>query len=161
MATLYGLSPRMRFDLVVNILTAKAYHEGVIPIHGGSQFRPNLHVRDAARAYVAMLEAPFEAVAGEVYNVGTEEQNHAIMDIGEIVQTALPEADLQVDASSDDPRSYQVDFRKIHDQTHFETRETIAGGVTEIAEALQDGRFTDFTGTRYSNYRTTLASLDD
>jgi hypothetical protein len=83
------------------------------------------------------------------------------MDIGEIVQTVFPEADLQVDVSSDDPRSYQVDFRKIHGQTNFKTRETIAGGVTEIAEALHDGRFTDFTDTRYNNYRTTLASLDD
>jgi len=161
MATLYGLSPRMRFDLVVNILTAKAHHEGVIPIHGGSQFRPNLHVRDAARAYVVMLEAPFEAVANEVFNVGTNEQNHAIIEIGEIVQTVLPEADLQVDATSDDPRSYQVDFGKIHEQTHFETRETIAGGVTEIAEALHDGRFTDYTDMRYNNYRMTLAALDD
>jgi len=66
MATVYGLSPRMRFDLVVNILSAKAHFEDEIPIFGGDQYRPNVHVRDAAQAYVDCLETPIEDVGGEV-----------------------------------------------------------------------------------------------
>src|SRR2546428_352844 len=85
LATVFGESPRMRFDLVVNTLTARAVVDKKIAIFGGNQWRPHVHCRDAARAFVLALEAPAAAVAGEVFNVGGDAQNHRIADLGDIV----------------------------------------------------------------------------
>src|SRR5216110_3646785 len=78
LATVFGLSPRMRFDLVVNTLTVRAVVDGKIAIFGGNQWRPNVHCRDAARAFIRALEAPAGLVAGEVFNVGGDDLNHTI-----------------------------------------------------------------------------------
>ncbi len=154
MATLYGYSPRMRFDLVVNILTAKAHDEGVVPIFGGDQYRPNLHVRDAARAYAECLESPIEDVGGEVFNVGSNEQNYQISEVGEIIAGCFPDADIDWQREKEDERSYQVDFSKVERVLDYEVEETIESGATEIKERLEAGEFENYTDDRYSNYRT-------
>src|SRR5206468_4543200 len=82
LATVFGLSPRMRFDLVVNTLTVRAVVDERISIFGGSQWRPNVHCRDAARAFILALEARAGAVAGEIFNVGGDALNHRISDLG-------------------------------------------------------------------------------
>jgi nucleoside-diphosphate-sugar epimerase len=160
MATLYGYSPRMRFDLVVNILTAKAYDEGVVPIFGGDQYRPNLHVRDAARAYADCLEAPIEDVGGEVFNIGSNEQNYQISEVGEIIAGCFPDADIDWQREKEDERSYQVDFSKISRVLDYEVEETIADAATEIKERLKAGEFGDYTADKYSNYRTIAQGSD-
>jgi nucleoside-diphosphate-sugar epimerase len=154
MATLYGYSPRMRFDLVVNILTAKAHHENVVPIFGGDQYRPNLHVRDAARAYVDCLETPIETVGGEVFNVGSNAQNYKIADVGEIVASCFPDADIDWQREKEDERSYQVDFSKISRLLDYDVEETIEGTVRNLKERFELGEFDDYTDEKYSNYRT-------
>lgn len=154
MATIYGMSPRMRFDLVVNVLTAKAHYENVVPIFGGDQYRPNVHVRDAARAFVACLEAPIEDVDTEIFNVGSNEQNYQIGKIGEIVADCFPDADIDWQQEIEDERSYRVDFSKVRDTLDYEVEETIESAVREIAEALEANEFADYTDDRYSNYRT-------
>jgi len=154
MGTIYGLSPRMRFDLVVNVLSAKAHEEGVIPIFGGDQYRPNVHVRDAARAYIDCLEAPIEAVSNEVFNVGSNEQNYQIKEIGERIADVFPAAEIDWQREKEDERSYQVDFAKIRDALGFETEHTIRDGAREIKDAFERGEFEDYTRNRYSNYRT-------
>lgn len=154
MATLYGYSPRMRFDLVVNILTAKAHNEGVVPIFGGDQYRPNLHVRDAARAYAECLEAPIEDVGGEVFNVGSNAQNYQISEVGEIIADCFPDADIDWQREKEDERSYQVDFSKISRVLDYEVEETIESAAREIKERLEAGEFDDYTDEKYSNYRT-------
>jgi nucleoside-diphosphate-sugar epimerase len=154
MATLYGYSPRMRFDLVVNILTAKAHHENVVPIFGGDQYRPNLHIRDAARAYAECLEAPLSDVGGEVFNVGSNEQNYQISEVGEIIADCFPDADIDWQREKEDERSYQVDFSKIERVLDYEVKETIAGAVEEIKDRFEDGEFEDYSEDQYSNYRT-------
>jgi nucleoside-diphosphate-sugar epimerase len=159
MATIYGLSPRMRFDLVVNILTAKAHHENVVPIFGGDQYRPNVHVRDAARAYIACLEAPIGDVSSEIFNVGCTEQNYQIGEIGEIIADEFPEANIDWQREKEDERSYRVDFSKIHDVLDYEVCETVASGSREIAAALSEERFQDYTEEKYSNYRTIESEL--
>jgi nucleoside-diphosphate-sugar epimerase len=153
MATIYGLSPRMRFDLVVNLLSAKAHTEDTVPIFGGDQYRPNVHVTDAARAYIACLEAPIDRVSGEVYNVGSNEQNYRIMEVGEIVASCFPDAEIDHQPEQEDERTYQVAFSKIHEELGFGTERTIRDGCAEIREAFEDGRFQDFTASKYSNYR--------
>jgi nucleoside-diphosphate-sugar epimerase len=160
MGTIYGLSPRMRFDLVVNILSAKAYEEGIIPIFGGDQYRPNVHVRDAARAYVNCLEAPIEDVSNEIFNVGSNDQNYQIKDMGERIAEVFPDAEIDWQREKEDERSYQVDFTKVRETLGFEARHTIKDGAREIREAFEDGQFDDYTRDRYSNYRTLESNLD-
>lgn len=155
MATLYGYSPRMRFDLVVNILTAKAQIESVVPIFGGDQYRPNLHVRDAARAYTACLDAPLNLVKGEVFNVGSNAQNYQISEVGEIISECFPEASIDWQREKEDERSYQVDFSKITDTLGYDVSETIEDAALEIKSSLEDNEFTDISDDNYSNYRTT------
>lgn len=155
MATLYGRSPRMRFDLVVNILTAKAYSEGVVPIYGGDQYRPNLHVRDAARAYADCLGTPLDKVKGETFNLGSNEQNYQIKEIGRVVASCFPDAVIDWQREKEDERSYQVDFSKVKKVLEYEVEETIKDGTLEIKEALEGGEFDDYSKDLYSNYRTT------
>jgi len=154
MATIYGLSERMRFDLVVNILSAKAHFEDVIPIFGGDQYRPNVHVRDAARAYVDCLRSPIDEVGGEVFNVGSNEQNYRIAAVGERIAEVFPDADIDWHREKEDDRSYQVDFSKIYDVMDYEVEETIVSGSREIKGALEDGRFENYTDAKYNNYKT-------
>lgn len=153
MATIYGLSPRMRFDLVVNILSAKAYTEGTVPIFGGDQYRPLVHVADASRAYIDCLHAPIDRVSGEVYNVGSDEQNYRILEVGEIVASCFPDAEIDRQPQQEDERTYQVSFSKIRDELGFEPEWTIPDCCEEIEAAFEEGRFEDFTAAKYNNYR--------
>ena len=154
MATIYGLSDRMRFDLVVNILNAKAYFEGEIPIFGGEQYRPNVHVRDAARAYISVLKAPIEDVDSEIFNVGATEQNYQIKQLGEQIAEVYPESEIDWHRDKEDERSYQVDFSKIEDVLGYETEETIESASRELRAAFEAGRFEDYTDEKYNNYET-------
>jgi nucleoside-diphosphate-sugar epimerase len=138
-ATVFGLSPRMRFDLVVNLMTLHAVERGKITIMGGGrQWRPLIHVRDVARAFARLIEAPTEQVGGEVYNIGKE--NAQIVSIAYIVREVLP-FPLQIEVAPDDPdrRDYNVSFAKASQQLGFEASHSIADGVREIYEALKMG----------------------
>lgn len=137
MATLYGQSERMRYDLSVNLLSARALLEEGVPIHGGSQWRPFLHVRDAARAYVQALQADEAAVRGETLNLGSNHQNHQMADVGRIIQQVWPRAEVHVQNNVTDPRNYRVNFDRVHRRLGFETRETLASGAAEMIESLQ------------------------
>jgi len=138
-ATVFGLSPRMRFDLVVNLMTLHAIERGKITIMGGGrQWRPLVHVQDVARAFAAVIQAPAERVSGEVFNIGQE--NAQVLSIAYIVREALP-FPLQIEIAPDDPdrRDYNVCFAKAKQQLGFEAEHTIAAGVREIYEALKTG----------------------
>jgi nucleoside-diphosphate-sugar epimerase len=153
MATIYGLSPRMRFDLVVNVVNAKAHFEDAVPIFGGKQYRPNVHVRDAARAFADVLGAPIEDV-GEVFNVGSNEQNYRIEEIGRIVADVYPDSEIDWHRDKEDDRSYQVDFSKIRSVLDFEPEETIESASLELKDTLESGQFEDYSDERYHNYKT-------
>ncbi|WP_306438854.1 NAD-dependent epimerase/dehydratase family protein [Natronococcus pandeyae] len=154
MATVYGCSPRMRFDLVGNILPAKAHEQGVIPVFGGDQYRPNVHVEDAARAYVDCLTAPLEDVAGEVFNVGSNGQNYRIDELATVVADAFPDAEIEYHEEQTDERSYRVEFEKIRSALEFEPERTIRDHCLELREAFENDGFSAHTATRFSNYAT-------
>lgn len=156
LATIYGLSPRMRFDLVVNLLTAKATTEGKITIFGGDQWRPLLHVADAAEAFIRCLEAPIEKVRGQVFNVGSNQQNYRILELGPILQSIIP--DVQIVKRDDiiDKRSYSTAFDKISNVLGYKTERTIQDGILEIKHALDEGIMGDYTDKIYSNYESLL-----
>lgn len=137
LSTVFGLSPRMRFDLVVNTLTARAVIDKKISIFGGNQWRPNVHCRDVARAFVTAFEAPREAVAGEVFNVGGDGLNHRIADLGEMVAQIVGDVEVEQKAEVPDPRDYRVSFAKIRSVLGFEPEFTVAMGIQEVAAAVR------------------------
>jgi len=137
LSTVFGLSPRMRFDLVVNTLTVRAVVDGKIAIFGGNQWRPNVHCRDAARAFIAALEAPAERVAGEIFNVGGDALNHTIAALGDLVAETVGGVEVVHQQNATDPRDYRVSFEKIRRVLAFEPEFTVAAGIREVAEAVR------------------------
>jgi nucleoside-diphosphate-sugar epimerase len=113
-ATAYGVSPRLRLDIVLNTLVAWAHATGAIRLQSdGTSWRPLVHIRDITAATLALLEAPVEAVAGEAFNIGTDEQNYRVRTLAEVVRERLPECDVTfAEGAGTDPRSYRVDFAK-------------------------------------------------
>lgn len=152
MATLYGLSPKMRFDLVVNTLAAKAVVDGKITIFGGDQWRPVLHVSDAAEAFVDCIEKPINAVKGRVFNVGSNTQNYRISELGEVVHKIIPEAKIVIKQKDNDNRSYRVSFDKIHEAIGYQTEYVPEDAVYEIETAIKRKDIRDFTSSNYNNY---------
>jgi len=151
MATIYGLSPRMRFDLIINVLTLHAAKKGKVTIYGGEQWRPLVHVADAARAYAVALEAPLDAVGGEVFNVGSNEQNYQIRTLGGLVKEVFPEVVIETIPQSPDLRDYHVCFDKITKALGYRVTRRAVDGIREIRAALEDGRIPDPTEARYYN----------
>jgi nucleoside-diphosphate-sugar epimerase len=149
-ATLHGLSPRMRFDLVVNRMTAAAVQDGVIEVHGGAQWRPFLHVDDAAEAILAALAMPSTSHA--VLNCGSSTENYRIADIAELVLDAVPEARIEVTPPGGDRRDYRVDFEPIRRELGFLSRRSVPDSIRELAVSLRDGRFPDYRHQRYHNH---------
>ena len=137
LSTVFGLSPRMRFDLVVNTLTVRAVVDGKISIFGGNQWRPNVHCRDAARAFVAALEAPAEVVAGEIFNVGGDAHNHTIAELGDMVAEVVGGVEVTQQRDGTDPRDYRVSFAKIRRVLGYEPEVTVAAGIREVAAAVR------------------------
>ena len=138
-ATVYGLSPRMRFDLAINGMTFGAWKAGRLPLmRDGTQWRPMVHVQDSARAQMFMLEADEDSVNGEIFNVGSAANTYQIGPLGTLVAGCVPK-DVEIEWYGDpDHRSYRVAFDKI-EALGFRAEKTAEDGVTEICEALEAG----------------------
>jgi nucleoside-diphosphate-sugar epimerase len=150
LGTLFGLSPRMRFDIIINYLTQKAFREKQISIFGGDQWRPLLHVADAARAFQVAMESPLEEVSNQIFNVGSS--NLQIKEIGRIIQENIPEAEVQHLDKFEDKRSYNVSFDKIQTALGYQAEISIESGIKEIAAALKDGTIADPQDKIYYNH---------
>lgn len=150
LGTLFGLSPRIRFDLVVNLLVAKAATTGRITIFNGDQWRPFVHVQDAARAFVVCLEANPEVVSGEIFNAGAFAMNCRLLDVGETIARLLPKTEIE-HVQNADKRNYRVAFDKIHTRLGFACERTLEDGVQEIYALLRSGRIDDFRKDDFNN----------
>lgn len=153
-ATAYGLSPRMRFDIVLNNLVAWAVTKGLIYLKSdGTPWRPIVHIEDISRAFVAALEAPTELVFNEAFNVGQTEHNYRIRDIAEIVAQVVPNCRLEfAPEAGPDTRTYRVSFEKIATRLPgFKPQWDARRGAEQIYEAYQraDLKLEEFEGTRY------------
>ncbi|MGD0476382.1 MAG: NAD-dependent epimerase/dehydratase family protein [Candidatus Velthaea sp.] len=154
-ATVCGYSPRMRFDLSVNILTNHAVNRGKITVFGGSQTRPNIHIEDMADFYLGLLDAPSEKIAGEIFNVGF--QNHSILELAHIVRDVtnshFRQRDVEIETTpTQDLRSYRVDSKKALDVLGFRPRRTIQDAVADLCDAFRIGRFSaSADDARYNN----------
>jgi nucleoside-diphosphate-sugar epimerase len=160
-ATIYGLSPRPRFDLVVNLLVAKAMFEGEITIFGGDQWRPFLHVDDAAEALLHCLEAPHSVVKGQIFNIGSDTQNFQINQIGEIIKHFVPQAKLIHKGEDTDRRNYHVRFDRLKNLLNFVPKKTIEDGIKEIQESIANGQIVDYRDRHYNNYVFLASGLQD
>ena len=137
-ATVYGLSPRMRFDLAINGIVRGMFKTGKIPIlRDGTQWRPFVHVQDTARAMTQLLDASAQSIAGEVFNIGADEQNYQVLALAQLVSEALGVACDCDWYGSPDRRSYQVSFRKARDRLGFRPQWTLREGAREIDVALR------------------------
>jgi len=152
-STVYGISARMRFDLVINLFTAMAYHRGEINIFGGEQWRPFIHIEDVAQGYLDVLSAPISKVKGQIFNLGNNAGNYQINQIGEIIKECLPETKINHKMNEEDPRNYFVNFDKIHSQLNFRTRWKVKHGVQGIIEKLDQGYYSDWENPKYSNFK--------
>ncbi len=134
-ATAYGVSPRMRGDIVVNNLVAYAYATGEVRMQSdGTPWRPLAHVEDIARAFVAALDAPAELVHDQAFNIGRDEDNHQIRDIARMIEATVPDTRVTLaPGASPDKRSYRVDFAKA--KQLFEPKWTVQRGIEEMLAA--------------------------
>jgi nucleoside-diphosphate-sugar epimerase len=140
-ATIFGLAPRMRFDLAVNIMTLRAIQEHVIYIMGGGeQWRPFVHVHDVVDALLLGLTEDADLVAGQTFNVGHESMNHQIKDIARFVLDAVPNTTVQSLPDNPDTRSYNLSFEKIRKVLGYVPKRTIPDGIAEIKQAVERGR---------------------
>jgi nucleoside-diphosphate-sugar epimerase len=151
LGTIFGWSRRMRFDLVVNLLTAKAVLEGDIPVYGGDQFRPMVHVEDAARAFVDVVEAPKERVDHQIFNVGDNDMNYQIKKVGRLVEEEVPEATVRFVEHKEDERTYRVSFEKMNHILGWEASRDIPDGVRQIRSWMMNNDITDYQADRYRN----------
>lgn len=151
LATLYGLSRRMRFDLVINLLSREATLKGEARIFSGEQWRPLVHVRDAALAFRLALEAPAPVVEGQIFNVGSNDQNIQFKDLVSIFHENIPEARIQTVPQPPDLRDYHVQFDKIQRCLNFNPTYRPGHGILEIKEALSSQKFADPYDPMYQN----------
>jgi nucleoside-diphosphate-sugar epimerase len=152
--TAYGVSPRMRFDIVLNNLVAWAYATGNILIKSdGTPWRPLIHIADISRAFLAVLGAPRELVHNQAFNVGLNEENYQIRDLAEIVKETVPGCTIEyAQDAGPDKRSYRVDFSKIYRVLpEFKPQWNVRKGAVELYEAYQAAgiKVEDFEGPRY------------
>lgn len=151
LATVYGPSPRMRFDLTVNEFTRDVVLYGDLVVYGEQFWRPYVHVRDAARAFLAVLDAPEEAVAGEVFNVGSSDENYRKLDLVELLRERVPNAEISFVQKDEDPRDYRVSFEKVERALGFRTMRTVPQGIDEIERLLRSGLIEDPFAAVYRN----------
>jgi nucleoside-diphosphate-sugar epimerase len=157
-ATVYGVSPRLRIDLVLNNLVGWAHTTGMVRIlSDGTPWRPLVHVEDVARSVAAFLEAPRELVHDEAFNVGADDENYQVRDLAETVRETVPGSVVEYAGSGDpDPRSYRVDFGKLRRALpEFEPSWRARAGAAELYDAYRTAGLTkdEFESQRFSRLK--------
>jgi nucleoside-diphosphate-sugar epimerase len=150
-ATVFGVSPRMRFDLTVNEFTRDVSLQGRLVVYGEQFWRPYIHVRDAARAIVLTLEAPAEVVGGNVFNAGDAREHYRKLDIVGLMQERFPEAVFEYVHKDEDPRDYRVSFAKLGGALGFAAERSVADGIDELVALLRSGFIADPYASVYAN----------
>ena len=153
-ATVYGVAPRMRFDLTVNEFTRDLWADRTLEVFGEQFWRPYVHVVDAGRAVQSVLDADVDVVGGDVFNVGRSGENYRKLDIVEEIQRQLPadkQGTIEYVKRAEDPRDYKVSFDKVRSVLGFETEQTVPDGIGEVIAALDAGELPGPWDARYRN----------
>lgn len=157
-ATAYGVSPRLRMDVVVNNLVGVAYATGEVLIQSdGTPWRPLVHIEDISAAFLAVLEAPREAVHNQAFNIGRSEENYRVRDLAEMVRQIVPGSQVRyAQGGGPDPRCYRVDCSKVANTLPaFRPRWTVRQGMEQVYAALRRERLTcdEFVSGRYERIK--------
>src|ERR1700733_1181752 len=150
-ATIFGVSPRMRFDLTVNEFTMEMLTKKHLIVFGEQFWRPYIHVRDAARAIQLVLNSPESKVAGNVFNAGATDQNFQKQQLVDMIRPHAPDAIVDFVHKTEDPRDYRVSFTRITDQLGFKITRTVAQGIEEVAQLVGNSVIGNFGDGRYRN----------
>lgn len=152
-ATVYGVSPRMRFDLVVNMMTLYAFRDKkIFVLGGGKQWRPLVHVRDVAQAFMLAASAPADRINGQAFNVGFDEQTYQVGTIASMVAGIVPNTEIEHVPDDPDKRSYRVSFAKAKSVLGLTPKMTVEDGIAEVLHALQHGSVEDTIKTKTVAY---------
>ena len=150
-ATVFGVSPRMRFDLTVNEFTRDMMLKDKLVVFGEQFWRPYVHARDAARAVAMVIEAPVDRVRGEVFNVGDTAQNYQKQQLVELIKPHAPKATVEYVKKQEDPRDYRVSFTRIADRLGYKITTTVPAGIAEVARLVESRVIADPDDARYRN----------
>ncbi len=150
-STVYGVSPRMRFDLTVNEFTLELLTRKRLKVFGEQFWRPYIHVRDAARAIACVLEAPPSKVSQRVFNVGDTSQNFQKQQLVELILKHVPDASVEYVTRQEDPRDYRVSFGRIENELDFRITTTVPAGIAEIVRLVRSRIITDFADPNFKN----------
>jgi nucleoside-diphosphate-sugar epimerase len=150
-ATVYGVSPRMRFDLTVNEFTMELLTHKNLKVFGEQFWRPYIHVRDVARAIQLILDSPDHLVGGRVFNVGATDQNYQKQQLVDLIRPYAPDAVIEYVHRSEDPRDYRVSFARVTNELGFKITRTVAEGIEEIVRLVRENVIRDFGEARYRN----------
>ncbi len=152
-ATVYGVSPRMRFDLVVNMMTLYAFRDKkIFVLGGGKQWRPLVHVRDVAQAFMLASEAPADVINGQAFNIGFDEQTYQVSALASMVASIVPNTEIEQVPEDADKRSYRVSFAKAKNALGLKPKMTVESGVHEVLHALQHSTVEDTIKTKTVAY---------
>ena len=147
-SSVYGNSARMRFDTAVNCMVLDLFKNKKISVRGKLNKRPFIHIKDVVRAYQSIINAPKEKICGQIFNVGSEEQNFEMGKLAqEIVKASSIDCDIELN-DTNDHRSYFASFQKIRESIGYSTKYTVSEGVMEMYDALTSGRLTDDIKTK-------------
>lgn len=147
-SSVYGNSPRMRFDTAINCMVLDLFKNKKISVHGKLNKRPFVHIKDVTRAYQAIINAPIEKIGGQIFNIGSEDQN---FEMGKLAQEIVNYSDINCDielSDTNDHRSYFASFQKIKKSIGFSAKHTVSEGVVEMYNELDSGRLKDTIKTR-------------
>ncbi len=150
-STVYGLSPRMRFDLTVNEFTKDLTLGKELVIFGEQFWRPYCHVKDFSNAFLTVLNSPSEKVAYNVFNVGDTKENYTKQMLVDEIKKLLPESKIKYIAKNDDPRDYRVNCDKIKKELGFKITMTVPDGIREIKRVIQENLIKDPENQKYYN----------
>jgi nucleoside-diphosphate-sugar epimerase len=150
-STVYGLSPRMRFDLTVNEFTKDLALGKELEVFGEQFWRPYCHVKDFSNAFITILNSPNEKVAYNVFNVGDTNENYTKRMLINEIQKVLPDAKIKYVVKVDDPRDYRVNCDKIKKELGFKITMTVPDGIKEIKRVIQEKLIQDPENQKYYN----------
>lgn len=150
-ATCHGFSPRMRFDLVVNSMLRDAIFKKKLVIKGGEQWRPLVHVDDAARSFVHCLKAHENLISGGIFNVGHPDQNLSINEVAKTVQKVVPDLEIEIEDAEPDLYDHHLSSKKIEKVLDFTPQWTLERSLRELRDVMIEGHFEDPFSFKYRN----------
>lgn len=148
--TVFGLSPRMRFDLIINIMTKSAMVDGKIIVHGGKQYRSTVHIDDLTDLFCSLVEIPKEMINGKIYNFGSA--NYTAREIADMVREETGVV-IHIDTDITDNRSIRMSSERIEHELGFKPKKTVRQGISEIKNAFGKGYFANPNDNKYYNIR--------